>query len=420
MSSSNGSGQGRVAVIGAGIIGACCASYLARAGRAVTLIDRLPPGEACSFGNAGSLASAACVPNAMPGMLRSVPGWLLDRDGPLTVRWRYLPRLAPWLLAFVRAGNDWKRVKASADALRSLHAPTLESYQTLAREAGAPELVRASDQLYIYGSEASYRKSLPEWDLRSERGVALEHLDGAALRELEPALAPRYVRAVRILEQGFCLNPSRLVKVLVDRVLADGGELVQGEVSGFASDGTRVSAVRLGDRSVACDAVVVAAGAWSTRLTETLGLRLPLEAERGYHATLPDPRVQVTRPIMEADRKFIATPMEMGLRLAGTVELAGVDAAPDYGRAETILRLGRKMFPGLETAGASQWMGCRPSLPDGLPVIGPAPRHDNVFLAFGHGHTGLIGGAMTGRVISGLVTGARPNIDITPFRADRF
>lgn len=408
-----------VVVIGAGIVGVCCATYLRRQGRQVTIVDRLPPGEGCSFGNAGSLSPGSCVPNAMPGNLAKVPGWLLRNDGPLTIRWRHLPRLLPWLVGFLQAGSP-ERVEAAADALAMLHAPTVDLYQELVREAGVPDLVRASDYLFVYGSEASYASSEYGWRLRRARGVRFDELRAEDLRELEPDLSRHYVRGVLVRDQGFTLNPSRLVKALAAQAAREGVAIRQDEVSGFEVSAARVTNVRTPGGGIAADEVVIAAGAWSRRLTDGIGLRIPLDTERGYHATVADAGVRVGRPIMEGDFKFLATPMEMGLRFAGMVELAGVDAPMSQQRADTILRLARRMFPALQSTEVSQWMGRRPSMPDGLPVISRSPLHDNVYLAFGHGHTGMIGGPMTGRIISGLVTGQRLNVDAGPFRADRF
>jgi D-amino-acid dehydrogenase len=415
----NESKQQHTVVIGAGIVGVCCATYLQRQGCAVTLVDRLPPGEACSFGNAGSLSPGSCVPNPMPGNLAKVPGWLLSGDGPLTIRWRYLPKLMPWLIGFIRAGTP-ARVEAAADALATLHSPTLELYQELARQAGISDLVRPSDYLFVFGSEASYASSSYGWQLRRARGARFDELSAAELRELEPDLSRHYVRGVLLHDQGYTLNPSRLVKALAAQAAREGVEILQDEVSGFDGTAGHVQAVRTAGRTIHAANVVIAGGAWSRRLTAKLGLRIPLDTERGYHATVANAGVRVGRPIMEGDYKFLATPMEMGVRFAGMVELAGVDAPMSQRRADTIVRLARRMFPAVETTEVSQWMGRRPSMPDGLPVIGRSPAHDNVYLAFGHGHTGMIGSPMTGRIIAGLVTGQRPNIDVSPFRADRF
>ena len=416
------SGAPHVVIVGAGVVGACCATYLQQQGARVTLIDRQRPGEegAASFGNAGSLSPASVVPTPAPGMLAKVPGWLLREDGPLTIRWSYLPRLLPWLIRFIRAGGDAEHQRRAAEALAVLHAPTFELHSRLARDAGVPELVAPVEYLHVYGSEQSYAGAEREWTMRRRHGVDFEVLGPGELHEAEPDLAPHYVKGVRIEGQGRTLDPGRLVRGCVDRVVANGGALRITEATGFEADATRVRAVRTGSGKVEGDAFVLSAGAFSRGLTDRLGLGLPLDTERGYHVTCPDPGIAVSHTVMEADNKFVANPMAMGVRFAGMVELAGVDAPPNPRRAAAIERLAKRMYPKLRLEGATRWMGRRPSMPDGLPVIGPSPRHENLWLAFGHGHTGMVAGPMTGRIVAGMITGPMPNIDVAPFRADRF
>lgn len=415
-------GSLHVVIVGAGVVGACAATYLQHQGARVTLIDRQGPGDdgAASFGNAGSLSPASVVPTPSPGMLSKVPGWLLNEDGPLTIRWSYLPRLLPWLVRFVRAGGDAEHQRRAAAALAALHAPTLDFHSKLARDAGVPELVAPVEYLHVYGSEASYAGAERDWTMRREHGADFEVLGHGELRKAEPDLAPHYVKGVRIEGQGRTLDPGRLVQAYVDRIVANGGDLLCAEVTDIEVSGQRVIAVRTGDGGVEGDAFVLCAGAFSRKLTDRLGLRLPLDTERGYHVTCPDPGVTVSHTVMEADNKFVANPMAMGLRFAGMVEMAGVDAPANPRRAEAIKRLAVRMYPKLRLDGATQWMGRRPSMPDGLPVIGPSPRHENLWLAFGHGHTGMVAGPMTGRIVAGMITGPMPNIDVMPFRADRF
>ena len=384
-----------VVIIGAGIAGVCCAAYLQRAGCKVTLIDRQPPGEACSFGNAGSLSPSSCIPIAVPGLLPKVPRWLFGADAPLTIRWRYLLQLAPWLWQFVRAGN-WEKLRESADALSALHTPSVDLHKDLAATSGDPGLISSTDYLHIYKSEQAFANAQQLWQMKAERGASFEALDGEQLREIEPDLSMSYVRAIRIRDQGFVLNPSRHVKAIAAHVVSQGGELITDEVQGFEVQGERVVAVNGNSHTIRCDAVVVATGAWSRNLTRMLGFDVPLEAERGYHVTLPKAGIRISGTIMETERMFVATPMEMGVRFAGTVELANVDAPPDYRRAKTVLRGAKEMFPKLDTETFTEWMGCRPSLPDGVPIIGRSPAQANVYLAFGHARTGMCGSPMTG------------------------
>ena len=194
----------------------------------------------------------------------------------------------------------------------------------------------------------------------------------------------------------------------------------QGSVEGFVFSDSRVVGVNTTAGPLGADDFVIAAGAWSRQLVRELGFDLPLETERGYHVMVPDSGVNLRNTVMDTHGKFVATPMSGGLRIAGTVELASVDAPPDYRRADVLLEGARELLPNLDGASATQWMGCRPSLPDGLPAIGPLPAHDNVFAAFGHAHTGMVGAPHTGRVICALVGREPINFDLTPFVPDRF
>ena len=412
---------GTVVVVGGGVVGISCALYIQRQGLEVTLVDREEPGHdgGASFGNAGSLSWTSCTPVAVPGLLAKVPGWLLRSDGPLTIRWRHLPTLAPWLWRFVRAGK-LEAVEEAAKALSALHSPGLELHRELAKDAGVAELVRDCGYLHIFRDTKPDRLNDLEYRLRARHGGRLELLDSDALHEIEPELSPRYVQAVHICDQGFAANPSRLISAYAKLFVSRGGTVLKANVVGFTHARGHVQAVGLESGPIAADVTVIAAGPWSNRLTRMLGVDLPLETERGYHVTLADAGVRTHNTVMETTAKFVATPMETGLRLAGTVELASVDAAPDYTRADQILEHGRQMFPNLQPKSVSKWMGRRPSLPDGLPVIGPAPGFENVYLAFGHAHTGMIGGPNTGRLIAGMVSGQPMNIDVRPFRAARF
>lgn len=417
--SSNPVARRDVTVIGAGIVGICCAAYLQREGHAVTVIDSLPPGEACSKGNAGTLAVESVVPNATPGVLWKVPRWLLDPHGPLALRWSYLVRALPWLVRFWRASSP-RRVRAVADALAALLAPTFEDYAPLLAVAGLEQMVRRAGMLTVYESESALARDTDEWALMRERGVRCERLGAVDVRRLEPTLAPTYPCAMFAPDVGHVVDPFRLVQGLADRFLRADGVVSRERVTGFdlGPRGPRRLLTDRGRHEV--DVVVIAAGAWSRRLATELGSRVPLESERGYHVTLPEPGVMPGRVVASAEGRFVATPMAMGLRLAGTVELAGLEAPPDWRRAEVLVEKGRRLFPGLNVEGASRWMGHRPSLPDTLPVISRSPVYETVFYAFGHGHLGLTMGATTGRLIADLVAGRPTDIDLTPVRVDRF
>jgi len=416
-------GTKRVGVIGAGMVGVCAASWLQRDGHSVFLVEAGEPGHGASFGNAGCLNGSSVTPVSMPGVIRNVPRWLLDPLGPLSLRWTYLPAIAPWLVRFVRSGTPDK-VRAQARALRPLVGPTLEALKPLVAAARAEDLVHRLGHLYVYRSAESLEKDRLAWQLRRENGVEIDEFDADELRQLEPALSRDYVRGVLVRENGHTSNPLKLVERLLGHFVRSGGELVRARANGFRLDGRRLAAIQTDSGDLPADAAVVCAGAYSKPLAAALGDRVPLETERGYHLMISDPERMPRIPTADADGKFVATPMDTGLRFAGTVELAGLAAPPDWRRARILLAQGRKMLPGLAASHPeeriSMWMGHRPSLPDSLPVLGPSRASPDVFYAFGHGHVGMTAAPMTGKIVAELVDGRSPAIDISPFAAGRF
>ncbi|MCL4746273.1 MAG: FAD-binding oxidoreductase [Burkholderiaceae bacterium] len=412
-----------IVVIGAGIVGACTAAYLAREGAPTTLIDPGEPGMGASFGNGACLFGSSIVPVSMPGTAWSVPRYLLDPEGPLAIRMRYLPRLAPWLWRFSRAGTV-TRSEAAARALRALLLDAHEDYAPIVADTQAQDLVQRRGHLVVYETEESFRADGASMALRERNGVQIEELGPAQLREMEPELAPNYVKARLIRESGHTTNPLRLVQALTASVQRQGGRVFREKVVGFEDNGSRVTAVATERGRHPASHVVLAAGAWSGMLAAQLGDRVPLETERGYHAMIRDPERKPRLPVMSGEGKFIAITLETGIRFAGQVELASLEAAPDWNRARILLRLGLRMFPGLGArdleARLTTWLGFRPSLPDSLPVIGPSSRFRNAFHAFGHGHVGLCAGASTGRAVADLIAGRVPRIDLEPFRPTRF
>ena len=416
-----------VIVIGAGIIGACVAAYLQRDGHAVTLIDHDLPGSGASLGNGGMLSGSSIIPVAMPGVAAKVPGWLLDPEGPLTIRWSYLPALTPWLLRFLASARPDK-VVAQAAALRSLLAASLDNYAPIVRDAGATRLIHQQGTLYLYGSEQGFRNDQRNTDIRRDHGVAIEEVIGAELRALEPDLAPGLTHARLVRENGHVSDPRALVESLVAHARVRGATLLRERVQGFENNGAGVNTVVTDAGRHACAHVVLACGAWSKPLAAQLGDRVPLDTERGYHVIIKDPEKGPRTPTLFVDGNFGATPMDMGLRVIGTVELAGLAAAPNWKRANVLLGKAQTLYPGLAAGLApdsddqrlTRWLGFRPSLPDSLPVIGASSRHANAWYAFGHGHVGMCAGSTTGRMIADLIAGRAPCVPVAQFSAQRF
>jgi D-amino-acid dehydrogenase len=408
-----------VTIVGAGIVGVCAAGYLQRAGCKVRLLDSGPPGMATSYGNAGGLSSGAFVPLSYPGILKQVPQWLRDPEGPLVVRKHYALKALPWLVRFVLAGRP-AAYEQSARALKALTMPLFDNLTPLVRDAGAEGLIRRVGQLHLYSTDAAFGADARGREIRKAGGVRLEVLGGEEIRQMEPDLAPIFRHAVYFPEHGHCANPLGLTTALAETVVRNGGELVQARVHDLerGSEGVRALVTSAGRMPV--EEVVIAAGVWSRELALRLGHKVPLESQRGYHAMVASPAATPRRNVQWTERKFIATPMEDGVRFAGTVEIAGIAAEPDYARADILLAHGRAMLPGLAGGEVTRWMGHRPCLPDSVPVIGRSPSARNVTFAFGHGHIGLITAPTTGRLVSEIVSARPPSIDPSPYRIDRF
>jgi D-amino-acid dehydrogenase len=408
-----------ITVIGAGIVGIATASYLRRDGHLVTLVDMRLPGEYCSFGNAGILSPGSCVPLGLPGVLAKVPGYLSDPLGPLAIRLGYLPKALPWFMRFIAASRP-ARIEKIADALRSLLRQTFDAYLPLTDNANCSDLVRQSGYVVAYEREQSYRNDALPWRLRRERSVKIEMLDRADIARMMPQLAGDFALGLFLPEQGYVANPGRLAKVLAEQFVKDGGRIEQCKVLDIeiGPHGPKTLVTDAGNMPM--ETLVICAGAHSHEFSAKLGDVVPLEAERGYHVTYPDSKISLPVPIFFPEHKFFVTPMEMGLRIAGQSEFAGIDAKPNYRRADVLAQQMQRFFPGIRDSGATRWMGPRPSIPDSLPVIGQASKFSNVWYAFGHGHIGLCGGAPTGRAIADLIAGREPRMDLAPFGVSRF
>ncbi len=409
----------RAIVVGGGIVGVSCAAYLQREGLEVQLIERAGIAAGASRGNAGALSPESCVPLAMPGIIKKIPSWLMDPGGPLVVRPSYLLRAAPWLLRFVATARH-ERVERIADALKALHEGVYEAYAPILSQLEPNELVRRSGTLIVFKSPSGVEGSRREIEMRRTRGARVDIIGADDIRQLEPSLSHDYQQGLFLPEHGYVTDPELVVQRMCDAFVRNGGNVTSAEVTGIGRAGKVPSVMLKSGEWLDADAVVVAAGAWSGQLLRTAGMRVPLETQRGYHLTLSSPNIAPRCPVTVSEEKVYATPMRGGLRIAGTVEFAGLDAEPNWQRAKRLEAVAQRMYPGLEYAQASEWMGHRPCLPDSLPMIGPVPALPGVFAAFGHGHNGMTSGPVTGKLIADLVTGRSTPFDLSPYRVDRF
>jgi D-amino-acid dehydrogenase len=256
--------------------------------------------------------------------------------------------------------------------------------------------------------------------MRRNFGFQIDEINKSDIQTLEPALSSSYNHGYRIAGHGYTVDPESLVKALADMFVKEGGVFKKANVLSFDVNANGPDKVITDIGIIDCNTVVVAAGALSKEMASQLGAKVPLDTERGYHVTAHNPEIKIARPIMEGDAKFLVTPMNMGIRFAGTVELGGVIAPPNPKRIQHIQNKAKQMFPDINLTEISTWMGLRPSIPDSLPVIGPSPEIKNVFFAFGHQHIGLTSGPKTGQIISNYVSSRLSNWKVDAFRADRF
>lgn len=411
--------KGHCVVIGAGIIGASCAWHLQRKGLQVTLIDPELPGQSCSYGNASCIATSGVVPFSFPGVLKKVPGWLLDPLGPVTIRPADVPALLPWLWRFWRVCNT-RKVEEIAAAQALLMHRALRDFDETLDAVGSSHLKRSPGAIHVYDTEQEYRDNQWQFDLSGRLGFEHHRLSPLDLKSMVPAL--KLKNGVALLVPGWhhVVNPSRVVESIAEDYFGNGGRWIQDRVTEVGVSRSSVSLQTESGKRIEADQLVVAAGAWSNLLAGQLDYRVPLTAERGYHSQVSNPGFELNHPVVSLSRHFVMTPLEDGFRVAGTAEFAALDAKPDYRRAKVLLEQATHYFDGLRTEGATEWMGQRPAMADSLPVISVSPSHPNVFYAFGHGHYGLTQGPTTAGIIADMVTGCEPALDISAFRFDRF
>lgn len=408
-----------VAIIGAGIVGVSTALKLQQAGRTVVLIDRKGIAEETSRGNAGAFAFSDVIPMATSGVLQKLPRWLSDPLGPLTIRPEYLPRITPWLLRFWRAG--WPdKVAASLKAQSAMMRLARTEVETLIASADLDGMIRRDGVLELYESEDELRRTARDDAAKSAEGIEFRHVRGAELAELQPGLSPRITCATFIPKWQTVSDPYDYAVAVSKAAMALGASFRHGEVAELRPDDDGVGIGLSDGGSLRARQVVVAGGAWSKRLTQPLGDAIPLETERGYNTTLPGYSFDLKRQLVFGGHGFVVTPLASGIRVGGAVELGGLDLPPNFKRADAMLTKAASFMPGLVTTGGKQWMGFRPSLPDSLPAIGFSRRSRRIVYAFGHGHLGLTQSAATGKLVTELLTGTTPSLDLTPFSPQRF
>ncbi|MFK7761829.1 MAG: NAD(P)/FAD-dependent oxidoreductase [Roseobacter sp.] len=407
-----------VIVVGAGIVGVSTGIWLRRAGADVTIVDRLGPGEGTSHGNAGVLAACAMVPVTMPGLIQKAPKYLLDPTFPLFLRWRYLPKLAPWLRKYLSHAND-ADTRRIALGLTPIVSDSVAQHKSLVQDLGLEHWVSESEYCFAYQSKAKFDADSYVWDLRRAAGFEPQLIEGPDVQDYEPNISSQIQLIASVKDHGFIRDPGGYVRALAQAFQGLGGKIVQADVNDFDMIGDQIAAVETTQGRIACDSMVLCTGAWSKPLMQKLGISVPLESERGYHVVYEDATGGPSRPTMIAAGKFVATPMAQGVRCAGVVELGGLKAGPSKAPFALLRKQAKENFPNLNATNEIEWMGHRPAPSDSLPLIGQIGA-SRVFTAFGHHHIGLTGGPKTGRLVAGLITDQPTNMDLRAYAPERF
>lgn len=404
-------------VIGAGITGVASALHLVRAGWDVTLLDPLPPGDPgqASYGNAGILARSAIVPVQTPGLIWRAPRLLLDPGGPLFLRPRHLPRLLPWLAPFLRNGSR-ERLDRIVPAIFALTHDTVERHRALAEGTPAAAFIETGRYAYLFRDRAAFRRSDFVFGLKSAHGLTWEETEAAAV---DPRFGPDYGHAVLFRDHGWIADPGAYVAALAGAFEAAGGRVLRAAARDLRPTPSGVE-VATDAGVLTADRAVLAAGVRSRSLAERLGLKVPMESERGYHLTLDGANRRPPHPCMIDDKALVMTPLRGALRFAGLVEFGGLDAPPSRAPFALIRAAIRRVYPGLTWESEREWMGHRPTLADSLPMLGPVPGAPQVVCAFGGQHLGLTIGPRLGGLAADLAAGRRVNLDLASYAPGRF
>jgi len=406
-------------VLGAGIVGTSIALHLAKRGLAVALVDRRAPGEETSYGNAGIIEGSTLLPHPFPRGLSALVRIALKRATAANYHVGFLPRVAPWLLAY-RSNSALARRKEFANAMRPMFARALPEHEALIAEAGAGRYLRKAGWLKVYRSDEGFADTAPERELAGQLGLPCEVLDPDGARALEPSLAPAFRHAIFLREPASITNPLALTKAYAARFTALSGLVLKGDARSLHRNGAQWR-IETPEGPIDAAAAVLALGPWTPDTLGALGLRFPLAVKRGYHQHFrARGNAGLTRPVVDADVGYCVASMEQGLRLTTGAEFAARDAPPTPVQLDRLMPAARALFPLGEPVDAAPWMGSRPCFADSRPVIGAAPGQPGLWLAFGHAHWGLTLGPATGRLVAEMMTGAAPFCDPRPYRADRF
>ena len=408
-------------IIGSGIQGVCTGLQLIKKGIPVTIFDRHDPlsleFRPASYGNAGHFSPYAVLQFNRPDVLYDVPKMLFSSYGPLALKWNYIPKMLKWFLHYFKNCNQ-KSMMHTAKYMHQILSLSNDSYEEIFQEIDTTGLVEKKGIIYIWTNKNLQSRKL-EIKIRDELGIEQKLLTQKEVLDLEPNLKPVFDAGVIYESAMHARDPHGILKQIFKLFLKRGGKFIQSNVKSLEQISSNETVIRTVNEEFKFEKTVIASGAFSKKLTDQLGEKIPLDTERGYHVHFKNKDQLIKRPVIFLDRGFGLTPMNQGLRAVGTVELGGLDNPLSKKRIEYIANCAKELLPQLNQHD-DEWLGFRPTLPDFLPVMGPSLKNKNIIYAFGHHHLGWTLGAITGKIVSGIVAGEKTNLDLSPYSSKRF
>ena len=410
-----------VGIIGSGIQGVCIGLQLIKKGIPVTLFDRNDPlsknFHPASYGNAGHFSPYSVLQFNRTDILYDVPKMLFSSYGPLALKWNYVPKMIPWFLHYIKNCNE-KSMLHTAKYMNQILSLSNDAYEEIFKEIDMTNLIQKKGIIYVWTKKNLKSREL-EIKTRKDLGIEQKLLTQKEILELEPNLKPVFDAGVIYENAMHAKDPQGILKKIFKLFIDKGGKFIQENILSLKQISENQTIIKSADQEYAFEKTVIASGAFSKNLTDQLGENIPLDTERGYHVHFKDMEHLISRPVIFLDRGFGMTPMNQGLRAVGTVELGGLKNPPSKKRIDYIVKCAKELLPQLKTH-EDEWLGFRPTLPDFLPILGPSLKNENIIYAFGHHHLGWTLGAITGKIISGIVAGEKTNLDLSPYSSKRF
>ena len=408
-----------IIVIGAGIVGVSTAIWLQRSGFKVTIIDQKGPATGASHGNAGILAASSIIPVPNPSLIKKLPFYLLSKDSPVFFKMSYLPQMFPFLMSYLSKSN-LREVNKYAERMTPLIFDTVCQHKSLAKGTGAEKFISYQDYCFGYETEKNFLNDKKVWKLRQKHGLPFEVVNGNEFSNFDPFYKDLFDVIVKCKNHGKINDPGLYVKTLCDHFLSQGGELIISKVNDISSKNLNDVIVKIESDSLIANKIVVATGAWSKKILKKFKIKMPLESERGYHVEYVEPNFYPKVPMMLTSKKFVITPMDGRIRVAGLVEFAGLKTLKRKPPLNLLKNKIKDLFPNLKCKEKIEWLGHRPALVDSLPMLGYLDKNKQILVAFGHQHLGLTAGAKTGRIVSDLIIGNDIKLKISNYRPNRF